>query len=484
MTKNLLILAISTLLICSCNKKAEVTNKTVITGQVINFTDKDPEVILWNLCDPFDDNRISTKLSKDGKFRMESEGISFLHNMTIRYNDFISLVAAPGDSINLIIDAAKLNVGKEGAVYFSGDRENENNEIQNYYNYYSSEIINPDFSNELNMDLDPKSMVKQIEERVDGYKNLLSIYEKQQETPMSDDLRELIERDMIFTLANRLLDYKRDSINVNLELLSDPIFGINDSLNFCTMMFDAHLSSYIYTKLNADSTFRQMYEQLNYPEIINNGIRVIKTEQPNLSRDVMMWEFLSELIYDNPQLYNALPEMSNIFTDSKTGEKFTKFALELISKIEIKETPINGVSYMNPNGDVIELPKGDVFKYFAQKYPNKVIYIDVYATWCGPCRVEMKESNPILHKKMKDKDVVFINLCLSSDVEDWHKMITEFGLKENYWFDYDAGQIFMSTYKIDAFPSYILVGKSGEITNLKAARPSEIKLITEQIDEL
>ena len=484
MTKKLLILAISTLLIYSCNKKAEVDNKTVITGQVINLTDKDPKVILWNLCDPFDDNRVSIKLSKDGKFRMESEGISYLHDMTIRYNDFISLVAAPGDSINLIIDAAKLNAGEEGAAYFSGDREKTNNEIQNYYNYYSSKIIIPDYSNELNIDLDPKSMVKQINERVDGYKSLLSIYEKQQETPMSDYVRELIERDMIFTLANRLLDYKLDSIDVNLEFLSDPIFGINDSLNFCTMMFDAHLSSYVFTKLKADSTFRQAAEQQNYPEIINNGIRIIETEQPNLSRDVMMWKFLSRLIYENPLLYNSLPEMSNIFRDSKIGDKFTKFSLECISKIEIKETPINGVSYMNSNGDVIELPKGDVFKYFAQKYPNKVIYIDVYATWCGPCRVEMKESNPMLHKKMKDKDVVFINLCLSSDVEDWHKMIPEFGLKENYWFDYDAGQIFMSTYKVDAFPSYILVGKSGEIANLKAGRPSEIKLITEQIDEL
>ena len=127
MTKKLLILAISTLLIYSCNKKAEVDNKTVITGQVINLTDKDPKVILWNLCDPFDDNRVSIKLSKDGKFRMESEGISYLHDMTIRYNDFISLVAAPGDSINLIIDAAKLNAGEEGAAYFSGDREKTNN---------------------------------------------------------------------------------------------------------------------------------------------------------------------------------------------------------------------------------------------------------------------------------------------------------------------------------------------------------------------
>ena len=44
--------------------------------------------------------------------------------------------------------------------------------------------------------------------------------------------------------------------------------------------------------------------------------------------------------------------------------------------------------------------------------------------------------------------------------------------------------MFMAVYKIRGFPSYILVGKDGEIETLNAARPSQLENVSKQINEL
>ena len=130
-------------------------------------------------------------------------------------------------------------------------------------------------------------------------------------------------------------------------------------------------------------------------------------------------------------------------------------------------------SYLNRKGKAQQIAQTDAFNYLTKKYPGKVLYIDVYATWCGPCLEEMKYSRA-LYQSMRGKDVVFVALCLQSDVPAWRKLLTDKHIEgENYFFTDDATKLFMGTYKLQGYPSYILVNKKGEITTTNAPRPSE-----------
>jgi len=58
--------------------------------------------------------------------------------------------------------------------------------------------------------------------------------------------------------------------------------------------------------------------------------------------------------------------------------------------------------------------------------------MDIWATWCGSCRVEMTPAREI-HKLFHNKDVVFVNICMKSTQEAWAKMICHLKLLQVFF---------------------------------------------------
>ena len=455
----------------------KLNNRTVVTGRVINRSAEDPNVIQWNLCDPFNDERVTSDLADDGSFFMESDGLSMSHNMTLKYGDFISFFGSPGDSIHLVIDAEKSR-GDLDAVCFIGDKAAENNEFYLYDDYLSS-VINADYKNKLDLNVEPSKVIKQINERLNSYKDSLDAYQVRKGVEMSDGLKDFIYRDMIFAMANRLHDYKPNDAESKLELYSDPLFGINDNDNFSSMLFPYHLSSYLGATFVADPEFIAAANNNDLALLVRRGVNLIMNEPAALSRDVMLWEFLMKVSEQYPVLEDST--LKYTFSNVEIKEKLTS-AINKHKEMMAADKYIikGGVHYLESNGAEVELPSTDIFEYLSSKYSGKVLYIDVYATWCAPCISEMKVA-PKLHNLMHGEEVVFVNLCMASSVDDWRSFVAKFDLKENYWFSESATMKFMGSYNISGFPSYLLVGKDGEIVTMKADRPSQIESVSKQI---
>ncbi|WP_367913245.1 TlpA family protein disulfide reductase [Leadbetterella sp. DM7] len=150
----------------------------------------------------------------------------------------------------------------------------------------------------------------------------------------------------------------------------------------------------------------------------------------------------------------------------------------------ITEPVIKGITYLTVEGETRSVPETDVLRYLEDRYPGKVIYIDVYATWCGPCLEEMRYT-PALHEEMKGKDVVFVNLCPQSAVSNWTVLVRKRSIGgENYFFTDDATKLFMGTYKLSGYPSYLLMNRQGGLITTSAPRPSEAKAVKETLLKL
>ena len=85
-----------------------------------------------------------------------------------------------------------------------------------------------------------------------------------------------------------------------------------------------------------------------------------------------------------------------------------------------------------------ELKEGDqapTFKYLdingkevsLSDLKGKYVYIDVWATWCGPCQYELPHLKE-LEKKMHGKKIVFVSISCDKDKAAWEKMVKEQGL--------------------------------------------------------
>lgn len=136
-----------------------------------------------------------------------------------------------------------------------------------------------------------------------------------------------------------------------------------------------------------------------------------------------------------------------------------------------------------PDSNVASGIEGIKTKYI-DKYRGKVIYIDFYATWCGPCRQEIPYAKQ-LYKEFENANVVFLNLCAQSKQEDWLNLLKKHGIEgENYLLSKEEFNLLSGLYKVNAFPTYVIIDKMGNVVDYDAPRPSSKKMINELIMSL
>ena len=116
---------------------------------------------------------------------------------------------------------------------------------------------------------------------------------------------------------------------------------------------------------------------------------------------------------------------------------------------------------------VNETPKTEadkIFEAIISKYKGKIIYVDFWATWCGPCRSGIEQIRP-LKEELAGKDIVFVYITNpTSPQSTWSNMIPDIK-GEHYRVTTDEWNFLTSKFNISGIPHYVLVGKTGEIIN-------------------
>lgn len=111
----------------------------------------------------------------------------------------------------------------------------------------------------------------------------------------------------------------------------------------------------------------------------------------------------------------------------------------------------------------------------AQKHAGKVVYIDFWAPWCGPCRGEFPYA-PQLKKNFEGKDVVFVYICGSGEKNAWENCIKQYKVNGDHYYveakTYDGLQ---KKYSINAIPRFMIMDKQGKIVDFASSRPSNLE---------
>lgn len=105
---------------------------------------------------------------------------------------------------------------------------------------------------------------------------------------------------------------------------------------------------------------------------------------------------------------------------------------------------------------------------------GKYVYIDVWATWCGPCKAEFPALKS-LHEAMKGKNIALVSISVDQerDKETWKNMVSREQLGGIQLFADNAFRShFAREYAIESIPRFILIDPQGNIVNADAPRPS------------
>ena len=109
-------------------------------------------------------------------------------------------------------------------------------------------------------------------------------------------------------------------------------------------------------------------------------------------------------------------------------------------------------------------------------FHGKVVLVDVWATWCGPCRKEVPYLVK-LEKEMEGKDVVFIGVSVDEkkDYQKWLDVLDQEGLAGEQLFAGGWAQI-VKDYKIKGIHRFMVFDREGKVVTINAPRPSDPEL--------
>jgi len=160
------------------------------------------------------------------------------------------------------------------------------------------------------------------------------------------------------------------------------------------------------------------------------------------------------------EIYQAVISMSS---DEELKERLTK-KYELLKSL-VKGKPSPKFIYQDINGRNVAL----------DELKGKNVYIDVWATWCGPCKKEIPDLK-VIEETHRNKNIEFVGLSIDQqkDIEKWQEMVKEKEMKGIHVISDNANKSeFVKAYAIEGIPRYILLDTEGNIVSADAPRPSE-----------
>jgi thiol-disulfide isomerase/thioredoxin len=119
--------------------------------------------------------------------------------------------------------------------------------------------------------------------------------------------------------------------------------------------------------------------------------------------------------------------------------------------------------------------------YSLENFKGKLVYIDLWASWCLPCRLETPYMHRIISRYNKRPDIVFIGVAVSDRMSDWKRALRQ---DKPRWLQlHDSNTFVANAYAVTSVPRYILIDKNGNVLEFNAPPPSQQAKLVAIIDK-
>ena len=156
--------------------------------------------------------------------------------------------------------------------------------------------------------------------------------------------------------------------------------------------------------------------------------------------------------------------------------------------IALENSDLAYAASLRPSTDVEGMSDGEkIFRKIIEPYKGRIVYLDIWGTWCGPCKRNLKESWKV-KEALKDYDIVYLYLANRSSDESWKNVIKEYNLTGpncvHYNLPEDQQNAVENYVGVSGYPTYKLIDKEGNIHDLHWLHHEDMNSFIELIDKL
>jgi thiol-disulfide isomerase/thioredoxin len=179
--------------------------------------------------------------------------------------------------------------------------------------------------------------------------------------------------------------------------------------------------------------------------------------------------------YMSKKLFNSVNEL-------KGDKVYTQIMIDVcgakMNSSDANAKPEETTNATNTTEDYSELDLKDENgkSVSLSSFKGKVVYIDFWASWCGPCRMMMPFSKQ-MHDQLTEKEkkqIVFLYISIDADQNGWKKAMHDMGMEGVQVISPGNWQSKVCSYfQINSIPRYMIMNKKGKIVDFNAKRPAD-----------
>lgn len=429
--------------------------KTVLSGTVKGLKSGEAEVSYRH---PVTFKTYSWKAEiQKGKFTVEADITKATFANLIIGDESTSIYLMPDQKLSVSVNTKEFDESLE----YSGDFAGENNFLAAYFLEFEDEGKDP--TRGWYGELESEDFIAKHKERLDAKVELLLNFRSENE--INNDFVDTWQENETYIMYGTLLYYPmikayyaKKSRN---EVVHNDYFSFLENCDYnneSLLSQDGYLfflDQYLGYKLNAvQQNSSGGYNPLNHfliAEMILTG-KTKTTAQAAYLRNRL----------NSIELSKIDPYWESFITDC--GTEVAEYLQSIYDRVKDLQ-PGNlapQFTLQNLEGDEVSL----------SDFKGKVIYIDFWASWCGPCMQQVPYAKELKEEYADNKDMVFLYISIDKDDKAWRKAIEEKELKGVHVLAKDFKHDVPQSYNVSGIPTYYIIGRDGNIYKNNAPRPS------------